>query len=859
MMMAAAAVRRRGSEAFFIGSQIQRCQMKIMGMILLLSPTTLSLLSTNHSNSISSSSSSSRYKHSNDASLFRNIDDALSSFNHMLHRKPLPCIIQFNKLLSAIVKMRQYYDAVISLSKQMELAGLSPNTYTLNMLINCFCQLQRIDLGFSVLAKGIKLGLQPTIVTFNTLTNGLCKVGKFSQAAELFDDMVARGCQPNVQTYNAIINGLCKIGETAAAARLFKKMEEAGCQPNVVTYSTLIDGLCKDRRVNEALDIFSHMKAKGISPDIFTYTSLIKGLCNSSRWKDASAMLNEMRSLNIMPDIVIFNVLINTFCKEGKVSQAQGVLKTMTEMGVEPDVVTYSSLMYGYSLWMEVVEARKLFDVMITKGYKPDVFCYNILINGYCKATRIDKAKQLYKEMILQGLTPDKVTYNTLIHGLCQLGRLREAQDLFKNGNLPDLFAYSILLDGFCKQGYLGKAFRLFRAMQSSSLKPDLVMYNILVDAMCKSGNLKDARELFSELFVNGLQPNVQIYTTIINGLCKGGLLDEALEAFRNMEEDGCPPDEFSYNVIIRGFLNHKDESRAVHLIGEMRDRDNPVLKKYLGLLESRQGEKVDATPNSANEKQINTQAALFPFGQDVVLKLNGGLVTAMGCPGPRMEVLETYLTLNLIYVVVFHRSVIEVHNGLTFLDLIVIQIENLNKKYGCRVPLLLMNSFNTHDDTQKVPDPCLFLLLFIKARNTIEVLMYSIEVNGTSGEEVNEFTPIEKFKIFNKNNLWVNLKAIKRLVEADALKMEIIPNPKDVDGVEFLQLETAAGAAVRSDLYTLVYGFVIRNPARTNSFANDRFYPGKVSIVVKSGVKLEIPEGVVLEKKGKILNLNDL
>ncbi|KAH8511524.1 hypothetical protein H0E87_008917 [Populus deltoides] len=184
-------------------------------------------------------------------------------------------------------------------------------------------------------------------------------------------------------------------------------------------------------------------------------------------------------------------------------------------------------------------------------------------------------------------------------------------------------------------------------------------------------------------------------------------------------------------------------------------------------------------------------------------------------------------------------RSVIEVHNGLTFLDLIVIQIENLNKKYGCRVPLLLMNSFNTHDDTQK-----------IKARNTIEVLMYSIEVNGTSGEEVNEFTPIEKFKIFNKNNLWVNLKATKRLVEADALKMEIIPNPKDVDGVEFLQLETAAGAAVTSDLYTLVYGFVIRNPARTNSFANDPFYPGKVSVVVKSGVKLEIPEGVDLENK---------
>ncbi|KAJ6329865.1 hypothetical protein OIU76_008650 [Salix suchowensis] len=39
------------------------------------------------------------------------------------------------------------------------------------------------------------------------------------------------------------------------------------------------------------------------------------------------------------------------------------------------------------------------------------------------------------------------------------------------------------------------------------------------------------------------------------------------------MEEVGCPPDDISYHVIIRGFLHHKDESRAVQLIGEMRDR----------------------------------------------------------------------------------------------------------------------------------------------------------------------------------------------------------------------------------------------------------------------------------------------
>lgn len=66
-----------------------------------------------------------------------------------------------------------------------------------------------------------------------------------------------------------------------------------------------------------------------------------------------------------------------------------------------------------------------------------------------------------------------------------------------------------------------------------------------------------------------------------------------------------------------------------------------------------------------------------------VVIKLNGGLGTSMGCVGP--------------------KSVIPVRNDLTFLDLTVAQIEYLNKEYDSDVPLVLMNSFNTDEDTQKV------------------------------------------------------------------------------------------------------------------------------------------------------------
>merc|ERR1719186_1732306 len=82
--------------------------------------------------------------------------------------------------------------------------------------------------------------------------------------------------------------------------------------------------------------------------------------------------------------------------------------------------------------------------------------------------------------------------------------------------------------------------------------------------------------------------------------------------------------------------------------------------------------------PHTEDKEAIRTM-----LDQLVVIKLNGGLGTSMGCHGP--------------------KSVIPVRSQLTFLDLTVQQIEHLNKTYNTAVPLVLMNSFNTDEDTQKV------------------------------------------------------------------------------------------------------------------------------------------------------------
>merc|ERR1719225_2470314 len=61
------------------------------------------------------------------------------------------------------------------------------------------------------------------------------------------------------------------------------------------------------------------------------------------------------------------------------------------------------------------------------------------------------------------------------------------------------------------------------------------------------------------------------------------------------------------------------------------------------------------------------------------------------------------------------------------------------------------------------------------------------------------DFKSVKKFNVFNTNNLWISLPAIKNVIENDSLEMEIIVNPKALDGgVNVIQLETAVGAAMK-------------------------------------------------------------
>ncbi|KAJ0729910.1 putative tetratricopeptide-like helical domain superfamily [Helianthus annuus] len=298
------------------------------------------------------------------------IDDALQLFDEMLQRQPPPSIVQFNKLMTLIVKMK-HYSTALSLFKQMRLMGVPVSIPTMSISINCHCRLNQVAYGFALLATIFKQGHPPDLATYNTLIHGLVLADRVYEAVELFKKLLReKVCEPNQVMYGTVINGLCKVGHTTKAFELLRYMESGSCKPDVVQYNTVIDSLCKDKMVDHALQLFTNMTEKGVLADEITYSSLIQGLCNFGRETEAARMLMDMEGKEVSPGVHTFTILVDSFCKKGSVKDAELALQAMVQRGLNPNVITYNALIDGYCLRGEIEEAENV-DYIYKHGLKP--------------------------------------------------------------------------------------------------------------------------------------------------------------------------------------------------------------------------------------------------------------------------------------------------------------------------------------------------------------------------------------------------------------------------------------------------------------------------------------------------------
>ncbi|MFS7928008.1 putative tetratricopeptide-like helical domain superfamily [Helianthus anomalus] len=158
----------------------------------------------------------------------------------MIQRKPLPSVIRFNQLLSALTKLN-HFSSCLHLFKQMCVIGVPVSEYSMNIAIKCCCQMSRTNDGFALLGCCFRRAVVPDVFTFSTLLDGLVLEDRILEAERLFKKLIKHKlCEPNVVMYSTMIKGLCKFGNNDIAIGLLRLMDERGCEPNVVIYSSLM-------------------------------------------------------------------------------------------------------------------------------------------------------------------------------------------------------------------------------------------------------------------------------------------------------------------------------------------------------------------------------------------------------------------------------------------------------------------------------------------------------------------------------------------------------------------------------------------------------------------------------------------
>ncbi|KAK9286616.1 hypothetical protein L1049_015016 [Liquidambar formosana] len=532
-------------------------------------------------------------------------DKAIAHFQSLRNQFPAkpPPVFLYNLLIDSSLRESRV-DFVSWLYKDMIVSGVSPETYTLNLLITALCDSGCLEDARNVLDKMCEKGCRPNEFSFGILVRGYCRAGFAAQAVELLNGMKSFGLFANRVIYNTLISSFCREGKTDEAERMVERMREDGLIPDVVTFNSRISALCCAGKILEASRIFRDMQIDeylGLPrPNTVTYNLMLEGFCKDGMMEEAKTLVETMKGNGAFMKLESYNIWLLGLVRNGRLLEARLVFKEMVDKAIEPNIYSYNIVMDGLCKNGMLSDARMVMGLMMSSGVSPNTVTYTTLLHGYCSKGKVLEANNVLHEMMRSSCFPNTYTCNILLHSLWKEGRISEAEKLLQKMNERgyglDTVTCNIVIDGLCKNGKLEKAVEIVGGMwthgsaalgdlgnsfiglvddsnNGKKCMPDLITYSTIINGLCKAGRLDEAKKKFIEMMGKNLHPDSVIYDTFIYHFCKNGKISSAFRVLKDMEKKGCNKSLQTYNSLILG-LGSKNEIFEIYgLMDEMKER----------------------------------------------------------------------------------------------------------------------------------------------------------------------------------------------------------------------------------------------------------------------------------------------
>ncbi|WJZ87947.1 hypothetical protein VitviT2T_007290 [Vitis vinifera] len=443
--------------------------------------------------------------------------ESIKVFKTMKEIGVSPSVVTFNSLLSIVLKRGRTSMAKQLFDEMLDTYGVTPDTYTFNILIRGFCMNSMVDEGFWFFKEMSRFKCDPDVVTYNTLVDGLCRAGKVKIAHNVVKGMVKKSpnLSPNVVTYTTLIRGYCMKQDMAEALSLLAEMVSRGLKPNKITYNTLIQGLCEAQKLDKIKEILEGMVGDGgFIPDTCTLNTLIKAHCTMGKLEEAFSVFEKMSELRVQPDSATYSVLVRSLCQRGDFRRAEEFFDELAEKEI------------------------LLHDV----GCKPLVAAYNPMFEYLCSNGKTKKAERVFRQLMKRG-TQDPPSYKTLILGHCREGTPEAGFDLLvlmlRRDFVPDAETYGLMIDGLLKKGDPVLAHKSLEKMLKSSHLPTTAIFHSILAALVEKGCAHESASLVKLMLERRIRQNIDLSTHTVRLLYKSGLQDKAFMTIGLLYENG--------------------------------------------------------------------------------------------------------------------------------------------------------------------------------------------------------------------------------------------------------------------------------------------------------------------------------
>ncbi|XP_059067792.1 pentatricopeptide repeat-containing protein At3g53360, mitochondrial-like [Cryptomeria japonica] len=444
--------------------------------------------------------------------------------HELFDKMPDRDVVSWTAILAGYARNGLFEKALQSF-KQMQLAGVKPNSATFATMLPACSKIGDLEQGIEIHQVIVESGFSSDVVVSNALIDMYAKCGIIQKSRAVFDKMH----NADVVSWTAMITGYTQSGVLDEALMLFEEMP----QRNVVSWTAIIGGYAQNGFVDKSFEIFEQMQSSGVKPNSATFASILPAFAKVGDLQHGMEVHQKIVESGLLSDATAVTTLIDFYAKRGSIDKAHELFDNMSER----NVVSSTAIVAGYAQNGLVEQALEIFKEMLSAGVKPNSATLATILPVCAKMRSLEYGMEIHQIIIECEFLSHVVVVTSLIDMYAKCGSIHKSRKLFEKIPQRDVASWTAIIAGYAQIGLVEEALEILKQMQLAGIKPNSSVFASILSACVKHGVMEIGMEIHRRTIESGYSTDVVIATSLIDMYANFGYVNKACKLFEEMPE----------------------------------------------------------------------------------------------------------------------------------------------------------------------------------------------------------------------------------------------------------------------------------------------------------------------------------